>query len=61
MHLLPGDPTSALLGIHATDEAVNRINEQLGLNRSIPVQFLFFLRNFFQGDLGEFDRPQGAR
>ena len=44
VHLLPGDPTSALLGIHATDEAVNRINEQLGLNRSIPVQFLFFLR-----------------
>ena len=53
VHLLPGDPTSALLGIHATDEAVNRINEQLGLNRSIPVQFLFFLRSFFQGDLGK--------
>jgi len=53
VHLLPGDPTSALLGIHATDEAVNRINEQLGLNRSIPVQFLFFLRSFFQGDLGD--------
>ena len=51
--LLPGDPTSAILGIRATDEAVNRINEQLGLNRPIPVQFLYFLRNFFQGDLGE--------
>jgi ABC-type dipeptide/oligopeptide/nickel transport systems, permease components len=53
VHLLPGDPTSALLGIRATDEAVNRINEQLGLNRPIPVQFLFFLRSFFQGDLGD--------
>ncbi len=51
VHLLPGDPTSAILGIHATEEAVNRINEQLGLNRSIPVQFLLFLRNFFRGDL----------
>ncbi len=53
VHLLPGDPTSAILGIHATEEAVNRINEQLGLNRSIPVQFLLFLRNFFRGDLGD--------
>jgi peptide/nickel transport system permease protein len=53
VHLLPGDPTSALLGIKATDEAVNRINEQLGLNRPIPIQFLFFLRSFFQGNLGD--------
>lgn len=53
VHMLPGDPTSALLGIHATDEAVTRINEQLGLNRPIPVQFLYFLRSFFRGDLGD--------
>jgi peptide/nickel transport system permease protein len=53
VHLLPGDPTSALLGIRATDEAVNRINEQLGLNRPIPIQFLYFLRSFFQGNLGD--------
>jgi peptide/nickel transport system permease protein len=53
VHLLPGDPTSALLGIHATDEAVTRINAQLGLDRPIPVQFLYFLRNFLRGDLGD--------
>lgn len=53
VHLLPGDPTSAILGIHATEEAVNRINAQLGLNRPISVQFLFFLRNFFHGDIGD--------
>ena len=53
VRLLPGDPTSAVLGIHATEEAVNRINAQLGLNRSIPVQFVYFLRNFFRGDLGD--------
>jgi peptide/nickel transport system permease protein len=52
VRLLPGDPTSAVLGIHATDEAVTRINNELGLNRPVPVQFAIFLENFFQGDLG---------
>jgi peptide/nickel transport system permease protein len=52
VRLLPGDPTSAVLGIHATDEAVTRINNELGLNRPLPVQFGIFLENFFRGDLG---------
>src|ERR1043165_3796222 len=52
VRLLPGDPTSAVLGIHATDEAVTRINNELGLNRPVPVQFAIFLGNFFKGDLG---------
>lgn len=51
--LLPGDPTSAILGIRATDEAVNRINAELGLDRPIPVQFWLFLKHFMQGDLGD--------
>jgi peptide/nickel transport system permease protein len=53
VRLLPGDPTSALLGIKASDADVARINASLGLDKSIPVQFAYFLRNFFQGDLGD--------
>jgi peptide/nickel transport system permease protein len=54
VRLLPGDPTSALLGEKATDEAVARINQQLGLDRPIIIQFGFFLdRLIFYGDLGE--------
>lgn len=54
VRLLPGDPTSALLGERATDEAVERINRQLGLDRPIIVQFAFFLdRMILHGDLGE--------
>ena len=53
VRLLPGDPTSALLGIHAVDKDVVRINAELGLDKPIPIQFLYFLRNFFQGDLGD--------
>jgi peptide/nickel transport system permease protein len=52
VRLLPGDPTSAILGIHATEEAVTRINADLGLDRSLPVQFGIFLQHFFAGDLG---------
>jgi peptide/nickel transport system permease protein len=52
VRLLPGDPTSAILGERATDEAVQRINAQLGLDRPIPVQFAIFVENFFRGDLG---------
>ncbi|HJT11820.1 MAG TPA: ABC transporter permease [Dongiaceae bacterium] len=53
VRLLPGDPTSAVLGIHATDEAVERINAKLGLDRPIPVQFGLFFENFLRGDLGD--------
>ena len=53
VRLLPGDPTSAVLGIHVTDEAVERINAKLGLDRSIPVQFGLFFENFLRGDLGD--------
>ena len=53
VRLLPGDPTSALLGIKATDADVARANANLGLDQPIPVQFLYFIRNFFRGDLGD--------
>jgi peptide/nickel transport system permease protein len=53
VRLLPGDPASAMLGIKATDADVIRLNAQYGLDKPVPVQFLIFLRNFFQGNLGD--------
>lgn len=50
--LLPGDPVSAMLGDRATDEAVNRLRSQMGLDRSIWTQFVFFLENVLKGDFG---------
>lgn len=52
VRLLPGDPASAILGDRALDADVARINHQLGLDRPIPVQFLYFVENVFSGDLG---------
>ena len=52
VRLLPGDPTSAILGAHAKDADVARINHELGLDQPIPVQFVLFLKSVALGDLG---------
>lgn len=52
MALIPGDPARAILGAYATPENVARLNAQLGLDRPLPVQYLTWLGNLLQGDLG---------
>ena len=52
VRLLPGDPASAILGDRATEADIARINAQLGLDKPILVQFGIFIRDFFQGNLG---------
>src|SRR6478609_4711161 len=51
--LLPGDPVSAMLGDRASDEAVNRLKQQMGFDRSIFEQFVIFVRSALRGDLGQ--------
>ena len=52
MAMIPGDPATAILGSYATPENVERLNRQLGLDRSLPEQYLVWLSNVMQGDLG---------
>jgi len=52
VRLLPGDPTSAILGDRATDADVARINARLGLDKPILVQFVIFVERVLEGDLG---------
>lgn len=52
MSRLTGDPVGLLLGSDATPAAVERLRESIGLNEPIHVQYLVFLRNAVQGDLG---------
>ena len=49
---LPGDPASAMIGDRATDKDAARINAELGLDRSLPVQFFLFVGRVASGDLG---------
>jgi peptide/nickel transport system permease protein len=52
MHLEPGDPARAVLGIRATRTAVAALRRQWGLNSSLPVQLGRFLSQLAQGNLG---------
>ncbi|MCT8267218.1 ABC transporter permease [Afifella sp. JA880] len=49
---IPGDPATAILGSYATPENVERLNRQLGLDRSLPEQYLVWIGNVVQGDFG---------
>jgi peptide/nickel transport system permease protein len=51
--LLPADPVLAIVGDHATDEYVERVREELGLNKPILTQFWLYLTHVLQGDLGQ--------
>ena len=52
MHLLPGDVAQLLLGDHATNEQLQRLREQLGLDQPVWVQYGRFMRGALHGDLG---------
>lgn len=52
IRLLPGDPASAMLGDRALDADVVRINASLGLDKPVIIQFFYFVRRVFTGDLG---------
>lgn len=56
VRLLPGDPARALAGVHASPEYVQRVRKELGLNKSLPLQFGIFMQNLVQGDLGRSTR-----
>ena len=63
VRLAPGDPAAMMLGPEATPADVARLRASLGLDRSIPVQYLTFLGNLLAGDLGRsifLDSPVGA-
>lgn len=52
VRLIPGDPARAMLSESASAEQVEAMRRELGLDRSIPVQYGVFLRQAVQGDLG---------
>ena len=47
LQLIPGDPALALAGEKGSVEQVERIREELGLNRPLPVQYAYFLKSAF--------------
>jgi peptide/nickel transport system permease protein len=52
IHSAPGDPIVNLLGIEATEENVERLRRQYGLNQPLYVQYLKWIAGVLGGDLG---------
>ena len=52
LFLIPADPVRMIAGRSATPETVESIRHQLGLDQPIPVQYLRYLGNLVQGDMG---------
>jgi peptide/nickel transport system permease protein len=49
---IPGDPAQILLGQLATQEQVEQLREQMGLDKPVIVQYGLFLKDAVRGDLG---------
>ncbi len=52
VHLIPGDPVTVMLGDGASLEDARTLRQTLGLDKPLPVQFLFWLGKLATGDLG---------
>jgi peptide/nickel transport system permease protein len=49
----PGDVASKLLGPYATQDQVDKLNEAMGLNRSVLIRYFEYMGNALTGDLGQ--------
>ncbi len=52
IRLIPGDPARVLAGLMASEEDVELIREQLGLNKPLYVQPFTYMANLFTFNLG---------
>lgn len=53
LHITPGGPAAAMLGIEASAEEIYAFNERLGLNEPLVVQYVEWIKQLLTGDLGE--------
>jgi peptide/nickel transport system permease protein len=56
---LTGDPVQVMLGDQATEEDIQNVRRQLGLDRPMHEQYLNFLRKAAYGDFGQSIRQRG--
>ena len=52
IRLVPGDPIGAMLADAGSEEAREALQRKFGFDQPLPVQFLKWFGNLFQGDLG---------
>ena len=53
MNVLPGDPALTILGLEASDDAINALRVKLGLNEPVFTRYINWVLNVLNGDFGE--------
>ena len=52
MRLIPGDPARLALGAEATEDQIQLMRRQWGLDQPLPVQYVYWISHALQGDWG---------
>jgi peptide/nickel transport system permease protein len=53
VRLMPGDPVSMYVGAEqASEQQIAIVKRDLGLDKPLPVQYLYYVRKLVQGDMG---------
>ena len=52
-HVIPGDPAAVMLGPSATADDIAALRSRLGLDASLPVQYVQFMHSVVRLRLGE--------
>ncbi|RFA35838.1 peptide ABC transporter permease [Virgibacillus dokdonensis] len=60
VHLIPGNPAQTILGEAATQEAVENLEENMGLNEPYLTQYGIYVTDLLKGDLGTSLRSKAA-
>jgi ABC-type dipeptide/oligopeptide/nickel transport system permease component len=52
LRVVPGDPATAALGSEASEQAVQALRAELGLDKPLYIQFVQYVGGILRGDLG---------
>jgi peptide/nickel transport system permease protein len=52
LHLLPGGPARASLGLRANPASIRAFNAKYGLNQPLPIQYVVWISQVLRGNLG---------
>ena len=53
VQIIPGDPATTMLGVHARPESIEALNRELGLDKPLWRQYVYYVGNVATLDLGE--------
>ncbi len=57
-HVIPGDPARMLVGQRASQETLDKMRSEMGLDKPLHIQYLNYVNDLLHGDLGKSIRTQ---